>query len=371
MKKTSSEFKIGFLGDIHIGTDHPELAPELKKILQDCNVVIANLESPICEPSPIEVPIIIPSTKEKKTILLRSELGSERILTDLNIRYVTVANNHIFDQGEAGFASTCRRLEEQGIKFVGAGNTAEKTKIPIILDTEFGKIGVISATEERAQSFIATENSFGCNTLAQDEIVRQIKQLKSQVKHVIVSAHWGYCGPEYPPMDVLTLGEKCIDEGAALVVGHHSHVVHGYNDLGDGKLIAYSLGNFYFAPYEYNGKEYRAEGECQLGAILTATFSSSNDVAYEWHFTRQHGTELFLDHDKARTKILQKRSVPLLNAKRYAQFAKVVSARMFLYRVFKWMNPLHWRSFSFASIRNATSLILEMFVGKKEMKGSK
>ena len=49
----------------------------------------------------------------------------------------------------------------------------------------------------------------------------------------------------YPEDYQTTLGRKCIDWGADLVIGHHPHVLQGIDQY-KGKYIIYSLGNFCF-----------------------------------------------------------------------------------------------------------------------------
>lgn len=62
---------------------------------------------------------------------------------------------------------------------------------------------------------------------------------------ILACCHWGVEREYYPEDYQKTLGRKCIDWGADLVIGHHPHVLQGVEEY-QGKFIIYSLGNFCF-----------------------------------------------------------------------------------------------------------------------------
>jgi hypothetical protein len=62
---------------------------------------------------------------------------------------------------------------------------------------------------------------------------------------LIVQFHWGLEYTPYPLSWQVELAHTAIDAGAALVVGHHPHVVQSYEVYKD-RVIVYSLGNFLF-----------------------------------------------------------------------------------------------------------------------------
>ena len=73
-----------------------------------------------------------------------------------------------------------------------------------------------------------------------------INSLKEQdVNLIIVCCHWGIEKENYPEAYQMTLGRKCIDLGADLVLGSHPHVLQGVEEY-NGKFIVYSLANFCF-----------------------------------------------------------------------------------------------------------------------------
>jgi poly-gamma-glutamate synthesis protein (capsule biosynthesis protein) len=72
-----------------------------------------------------------------------------------------------------------------------------------------------------------------------------IEKARPTADLVVVSFHWGAelmtAAKDYQ----VELGRKAIDWGADLVLGHHPHVLQEL-EVYQGRLIAYSLGNFVF-----------------------------------------------------------------------------------------------------------------------------
>jgi len=69
----------------------------------------------------------------------------------------------------------------------------------------------------------------------------------------VVQFHGGLEYVEEPTLSVETKVKQSVDAGAALVVAHHPHVTQGL-ELYNGKLIAWSLGNFLFDQYFYSAQ---------------------------------------------------------------------------------------------------------------------
>jgi poly-gamma-glutamate synthesis protein (capsule biosynthesis protein) len=66
--------------------------------------------------------------------------------------------------------------------------------------------------------------------------------------------------------------QAAVDAGAALVIGHHPHVLQGYRRDG-GTLIAYSIGNFVFDYFT---------GRPNDTAILDVTLSATGVDSLRW-----------------------------------------------------------------------------------------
>ena len=342
---------IGFLGDIFFGDARLEVTPELADVLRQSDLRIGNLETPISEPNPID----------SGKILLCSPPGSEAMLPKLGIDIVSLANNHIFDHGEAGFASTRAALEKVAIQYVGAGQDIEEASRAIRFEINGIRFGLIAATEEGTQALLAGPASPGCNTLDQETITRQIRDLCSEVDHVIVVPHWGYCEFAYPPVHVVRLGEALLRAGASAVVGHHSHVVQGARTMEDGAYIAYSLGNFFFDDYHITKTcKRKVQGENAHGVLLELCFSKTRCTESRRHFTTQRDGTLALDTNSKRERTLAKRSEPLRKTEGYERFWRSVVRKRMVRRALHWLNPLHWRQIRPATVVSALVLFKNM-----------
>ena len=77
------------------------------------------------------------------------------------------------------------------------------------------------------------------------EAVAAVKAAAAKSDYVIMYAHWGYENLSWYSDEQVDLARAFIDAGADFVVGSHPHVLQGMEFYKD-KLIAYSLGNFWF-----------------------------------------------------------------------------------------------------------------------------
>ena len=93
-----------------------------------------------------------------------------------------------------------------------------------------------------------------------------------EVDLIIACCHWGVEREYFPENYQQSLGKKCIDWGADLVIGHHPHVLQGIEEY-NGKYIVYSLGNFCFG-----ANKNPADKDCM---IFQQTFTFVDGVKQE------------------------------------------------------------------------------------------
>ena len=111
---------------------------ELLGILRAADYRIVNLEMPVCEK---EAPVL------KTGPNLRANPNVLRGYKALGIDLVTIANNHILDQGKQGFLETLQNLDGAGIGRVGGGASVEEARKPHIFTLGDRKIGVYACCE--------------------------------------------------------------------------------------------------------------------------------------------------------------------------------------------------------------------------------
>lgn len=188
------------------------------------------------------------------------------ILAQHGFFYLSLANNHGVDQGEAGWQSTRELLAKQYIQSFGHPiriNEAESLSrlkiggVPIAMlgiNATFpnfiqdSAINLISNTcPESSQMRDASENQTELyeNTAKED---RSLQQSRWDFQTCIVFMHWGDEYKLHSNTFQQNLAHKMIDAGADIVIGSHPHVVQEVEEY-KGKLIFYSLGNFIFDQY--------------------------------------------------------------------------------------------------------------------------
>jgi hypothetical protein len=101
-----------------------------------------------------------------------------------------------------------------------------------------------SPDNDRDRENTWTRSWFG-PTFARDKLVAMVKAALPLGDALIVQFHWGNEYKLCPDDWQVDLARAAIWAGAAMVVGHHPHVVQSYEAFGGG-FIAYSLGNFLF-----------------------------------------------------------------------------------------------------------------------------
>jgi len=161
-------------------------------------------------------------------------------LRDAGFMLLNQANNHGYDYGAAGYRNTQQTLEEHGMRHTGAPDQIT------VMEVEGVTIGVAGF------SSYSWNNSL-VDIDAAAEVIRRADELADLV---VVQVHMGAEGSEMTrvePGTEMFLGENrgdpvrfshaMIDAGADLVVGHGPHVLRGM-EFYQGRLIAYSLGNF-------------------------------------------------------------------------------------------------------------------------------
>jgi poly-gamma-glutamate synthesis protein (capsule biosynthesis protein) len=210
------------------------LGEELLSIWNSADIRIFNLEVPLADKrKPIDKcgPNLI---APKSTI---------KGIKALNPSLVTLANNHIMDQGVHGFNSTINILKEHKIAYVGAGANIEDAGKPYIIEQDSVKIGIYACAENEFS--IVTENSPGANPFDPLESFDHIRKLKNQCNYVIVLYHGGKEHYRYPSPYLQKLCRKMVEIGASLVVCQHSHCVGAYENYKDSTIV-YGQGNFIF-----------------------------------------------------------------------------------------------------------------------------
>lgn len=233
-----SRVRLMAVGDIWLRTrNNREPFERIKTEFRNKDVLFGNLETALS----------IRGKMVEKAHVVNSPPESVKYLKDAGFDIVNIANNHTLDLGSEGFINTVNVLNENAIQFVG-GNACAPSK-PAILERNGIKLGFLAYTG----GYFRVPKEVSLNKLKRNKILSDIQLLQNTCDFIIVSLHWGIEFSHHPSPDQINLAHHLIDSGAHVILGHHSHTVHGIEQYNNG-LIAYSLGNFQFDPNPPHGK---------------------------------------------------------------------------------------------------------------------
>lgn len=214
--------------------DYQLLYNDILPIIQDSDLAITNLESPLLEEGK-------PIAKTGPN--LKAPIKSVEALKFAGFDMVTLANNHMMDYGEEGLFSTIQVCEKSNIRHIGAGSNLEKAKKVAYFDIKGNRIAFINCCENE---WSTTQGDYpGCNPLNEVALFYQIQEAKTNADYVILIIHGGHETYDYPSPRMKKLYRWFIDLGVDAVIGHHTHCFSGY-EIYKEKPIVYSLGNFVF-----------------------------------------------------------------------------------------------------------------------------
>jgi len=213
------------------------IAPQLEK----GDAAWVNLESPLST---------LGSPTPGKDYTFEGPPSMAKALAAAGINVVTLGNNHTVDYGQAALVDTIKRLEKAGVQVVGAGRDDKDAWTPAIVKTSGGAtIGFLAWSDVLWPGYRATSKPGVAEGRTDiQRMKRSIRALAKEVDYVVVGYHWGLEYENYPWGAQTSEAHAAIDAGADLVIGHHPHVLQGFETY-KGRLIAYSLGDLVFDHY--------------------------------------------------------------------------------------------------------------------------
>ncbi len=226
--------------------DGAQMISGLTPIISAADIAFANLEGAMIDGGTQTK--CGPNSKFCYTFGMPTRYGKH--LKDAGFDIVSLANNHSSDYGAPGRESTRKTMDSLGIIHAGA----DTQDIPI-MNVKGRRIAFVAfATNPVSLNLIDVENS-----------KRVVADVARRADIVVVSFHGGaegsaaqrvpygsetYLGNERGDLRKFT--RAVVDAGADLVLGHGPHVVRGM-EVYKNRLIVYSLGNFAFYRFPFNG----------------------------------------------------------------------------------------------------------------------
>ena len=162
---------------------------EVESILEQGDIVFANLEHPLTER--------VESLDPKSKIVLRAEPEAVSGLAFAGFNMVSLANNHMMDYYKGGLLDTLEVLKTNQILHAGAGESLQQAREPAILQKNGFRAGVLAYTEMAGivhpgnppLRFAADASQAGVAPLKLDWIEEDIRFLREKVDILIISLH--------------------------------------------------------------------------------------------------------------------------------------------------------------------------------------
>ncbi len=224
------------------------LAP-IAEVMRTADVAVVNLETPVTD-NPKAV---------TRSMLFNAPSSLVRGLAAANVKLVSTGNNHALDQNPAGLVETLKHLDATGLRHTGTGTTFDAAWEPVFMEVEGVKLGFLSMTrwlngyqnpkkkELPHVAFVPYDLKVDPSGITVEQALEKVRAAAAQCEALIVMIHWGTEYAPKPDAKDVQLGRDLLEAGAAVVIGHHPHVLQPLESYqtasGRKALIVYSLGN--------------------------------------------------------------------------------------------------------------------------------
>lgn len=177
---------------------------------------------------------------EPKPVSLRAHPRYIQGIGDLPIQPIAnLANNHFLDYGPDAAEDTIAALNDRNITYFGVATPSNRDG-SLYLDLDDITVGFLGFAPAGHMLPNSEINLLRSDLSTAQDIVHNVTK---RADVVIVSLHQGIEYSSNVPRRCRQLARTCIDAGADLVIGHHSHIINGIEEY-KGRLIFHGLGNF-------------------------------------------------------------------------------------------------------------------------------
>jgi poly-gamma-glutamate capsule biosynthesis protein CapA/YwtB (metallophosphatase superfamily) len=253
--------RLAFIGDISAVASRtaPIVDARLSALLASADLVIGNCESPVVTRASKRLGTAAGTRHAMTAAFLSDTLAAAGIVRERLV--LSLANNHMLDQGIDGFAETQHALATLGIATIGATQDGSTRTI----DLDGLSIALAAFTEWRNES----RQEFAGRVIMLDDFAADdfaaLRMAKADLTCVV--AHWDWEFRHFPQPATRALARRLADTGARLVVGNHAHVLQPAERIG-ATLVAYGLGDFLSTALP------RQPWPSRIGAILAVDVSA-------------------------------------------------------------------------------------------------
>ena len=221
-------------------TQSRAIVEHIKPYMSLADLASVNLETQIAQSKPEQ--------RASKFVTFFSRPQTLDALAWAGIDYVSLGNNHTYDYLKSGLASTMTFLQDSSLGFSGAGfnqQQALKAYRTKLNNTSLSLLGYVGWEGSSQPTQTATSDHGGAAYGSMANILASVEREVQQNRVTILQYHGSQEYANNPTGVTEQRLKSALDAGGALAIAHHPHVTQGI-ELYDGKLIAYSMGNFIF-----------------------------------------------------------------------------------------------------------------------------
>lgn len=222
-----------------------------------------------------EMAISNQGTPADKEYVFRAPPSAAERIGAAGVDVASLANNHAMDYGGAALVDTVDLLEVEGVIALGAGATSDEAYRHRTIEVRPGvRVAFVGASMVVPLGFPATQTRPGIASAYQrDRVLANVRVAAEAADIVIATVHWGIERATCPNGLQRDFAFELLRSGADAVIGHHPHVLQPVV-FDDGKLVAYSLGNFVW--------HYRSGITGDTG-VLQIDFDGAEIVGWSFH----------------------------------------------------------------------------------------
>lgn len=209
----------------------------------------------------LETPVAPSNSRGTKPFLFNAPVELPEALKASGIKIVSFANNHVMDQGWAGFAESREHLKAIGLEFAGTSDNTATAWQPVITESHGIRVGWLGLTrwlngnrnpdqddQPHVNFFPYPGEANGAPGADEETVLKAIQAARAQCDLLVISVHWGVEYATVPRPEDVEFAHKMLEAGATVIVGAHPHVLQPIETYKtqDGRetVIFYSLGNF-------------------------------------------------------------------------------------------------------------------------------
>jgi poly-gamma-glutamate capsule biosynthesis protein CapA/YwtB (metallophosphatase superfamily) len=159
---------------------------------------------------------------------------------------VSLANNHIRNDGGSGVLQTLRNLDRVGLKHFGAGRNLAAARRPAWFTVAGVRLAILGYNGI-GQAPNASSARAGAAPLTLTVMRADIRAARTAGADVVaVMPHWGAEYTDRITTQQRTFGREALAAGADLVLGNHSHWAGPIGLRSGNRLLVYSMGDLLF-----------------------------------------------------------------------------------------------------------------------------